>query len=126
MILIQMLRYITGNTWSVVQSGRNPNIFRIVHINTLDDGSPLYIECTKTQDNEVCVSVPLSRRTRFQLFFACEQQAYEYLESYMVDIDPLNSEDIITYPLLSNDASKKRKRGQHTPLYQSRLQHFRQ
>ena len=125
MILIQMLRYITGNTWSVVQSGRNQNLFRLVHIDTHDDGTPVYIECTKTQDSRVIVSVPLSRRTRFHLFFACEQQAYEYLEYYILDMDQENSENII-YPLLSNDVSKKRKRGQHTPIYPYRLQNYRQ
>ena len=122
MILIQMLRYITGHTWSIIQSGRNRNTFRVVHINTLTDESPLYIECTKTQANKIIVSIPLSRRTRFQLFFACEQQAYEYLESYILDMDPMNSEDITTYSLLS----KKRKRGQYTTSYPSHLQHFRQ
>ena len=125
MILIQMLRYITGNTWSIVQSGINRNIFRLIHIDTLDHGSRVYIECTKTRDNRVIVSVPLSRRTRFRLFFACEQQAYEYLEYYILDMDQDISENII-YPPLSNNVSKKRKRGQHTPPYPSRPQYYRQ
>ena len=49
-------------------------------------------------------------------------ELYEYLESYILDMDPMNSEDITTYSLLS----KKRKRGQYTTSYPSHLQHFRQ
>ena len=115
MILSQMLRYITRDTWSIVQSGRNHNTFRVVHINTLTDESPLYIECTKTQDNKVCVSIPLNRMSRFQLFFACEQQAYEYLESYILEISIENFANTHTYSSLISNYSKKRKRGQQMP-----------